>query len=225
MSFLLPRFHHHINPGLKHTYLSFEEDGTLLIKSPGMTPQEIEQLLLKKAAWIRRAQQRIETKKGYRPDFGEKNTLYYLGNPFPLILENCSGRQTSLLFEKQKFTLSSHTFCPDLFNRKIDSFYRQEAERYIPPIVEKWAETMSLSPKGIRFRKTRRQWGSCSAKNHLSFNTMLMKLPPETIEYVIVHELAHIRHKHHQKAFWKLVADTMPSYKTEIAVLKTYTPA
>jgi predicted metal-dependent hydrolase len=82
---------------------------------------------------------------------------------------------------------------------------------------------MQLFPEAIRFRKTKRQWGSCSGKNVLSFNTMLMKLPEEVIAYVVVHELAHIAHKHHQRSFWKLVGQHMPDYEAHIAELHTYT--
>ena len=91
--------------------------------------------------------------------------------------------------------------------------------------VVSWAQKMGVSYNSIKYRKAKRQWGSCSAKNDLSFNPMLMKLPPEVIEYVIVHELAHIRHKHHQKAFWAFVEKHMPNYRNHEAVLKTYTPA
>ena len=51
---------------------------------------------------------------------------------------------------------------------------------------------------------------------------MMMKLPQNVIEYIIVHELAHISHKHHQKPFWDLVAKHLPEYKMHIAILKTY---
>jgi len=82
---------------------------------------------------------------------------------------------------------------------------------------------MSLSPTDVRFRKTKRQWGSCSGKNVLSFNTMMMKLPHDVIEYIVIHELAHIRHKHHQKDFWQLVEQHLPDYKKKVKELKKYT--
>ena len=86
-----------------------------------------------------------------------------------------------------------------------------------------WAENINLSPAYILFRKTKRQWGSCSAKNVLSFNTMIMKLPPDVIEYIIVHELSHIKHRHHQKAFWQLIERYLPDYKRRVQELMTYT--
>ena len=82
---------------------------------------------------------------------------------------------------------------------------------------------MGVVPNKLSFRKTKRQWGSCSAKNDLSFNTMMMKLPQDVIQYIIVHELAHITHKHHQKTFWECVEAYLPEYKTQVKELKNYT--
>jgi predicted metal-dependent hydrolase len=220
---LLPHYTHQINPKLKHTYLSFDREGNLLIKSPGLTQYQLERLLLKKAAWIQRSISKIKKKKGKQCKFDKECQLYYLGNPYPLNLQYRNQKGTKLLFDGAQFTLYYHTYNEIRFHQHIDRFYRTKAESYIPHRVNIWAEKMSLIPHAVHFRKTKRQWGSCSAYNKLSFNTMLMKLPLDTIDYVIVHELAHIQHKHHQKAFWKLVEDTMPFYKEQIVLLKTYT--
>jgi predicted metal-dependent hydrolase len=225
MSGLLPHYIHTVNPRLKHTYLSFNDRGELIIKSPGLSTREIEQLLLKKSGWIRRSQQRILQKKGRTPELQHGTDLYYLGIPYPLKLSAHMKKRTFLSLDEDVFHLQYHTFVPDLLYRHIDRFYKEKAEAFIPPLVESWAERMNLSYGTIRFRKTKRQWGSCSSKNDLSFNTMLMKLPKETIEYVIVHELAHIRYKHHQKHFWQLVEKTMPGYQKQIALLRTFTPS
>ena len=93
----------------------------------------------------------------------------------------------------------------------------------MPQIVQEYANKMQLFPNKITFRKTKRQWGSCSATNNISLNTMLAKLPINVVKYVIVHELAHIRHKNHQKEFWALVGKYMPKYKQLQNELKTYT--
>ena len=110
-----------------------------------------------------------------------------------------------------------------LFQKHVDNFYKEEATQFIPLLVAKCSEKMALSPTSIRFRKTKRQWGSCSGKNVLSFNTMIMKLPQSVIQYIIVHELAHIKHKHHQKSFWNLVELHLPDYKQHVTELHTYT--
>lgn len=223
MSELLPRYIHIVKPTLKYTYLSFDESGNLVIRSPKVSQHYIEQLLLKKAKWITHSRKKILGKKGKVPDFGKENRLYYKGIAYPLRMVSHEKQRTKLSFEDGLFTLSFHRHDPILFKKHIDQFYKKEAEATLPKLVEKYAAQMQLFPREIRFRKTKRQWGSCSTKNVLNFNTMLMKLPGNVIKYVVVHELAHIKYKHHQKDFWKLVEVHMPDYKACIKELHGYT--
>lgn len=83
---------------------------------------------------------------------------------------------------------------------------------------------MDEKPAAIKFRKAKRRWGSCNMKNELSFNTSLVQLPIECIEYIIVHELSHIKHKHHKRDFWLHVKKFMPSYKSCEKTIKDYLP-
>ena len=220
---LLPSYRHIVNTKLKHTYLSFDDEGNLVIKSPKVSQQYIEKLLLKKAAWITASQQKLLQKKGKVSTFTEETELYYRGQAYPLLMQPQTKRGTTLHFDGACFLLSYAHFDEQLFHTQIDAFYRNSAKEEIPPLVERWAKKMGLDYNRLSFRKAKRQWGSCSGKNNLSFNTMVMKLPPDVIEYIVVHELAHIEHKHHQKAFWACVARYLPDYKRRIALLKTYT--
>jgi len=90
---------------------------------------------------------------------------------------------------------------------------RKAAKEYIPPRVAYYAERMGVRPTAIRFTSARTRWGSCSAKNSISFSVRLMRKPPEAIDYVIVHELAHIREHNHSPRFWAVVAEEMPDYR------------
>ena len=101
----------------------------------------------------------------------------------------------------------------DLDEKALEAHYRKKAKEIIPPLVAQYAEQMQLFPAKVSFRKNRSRWGSCSADNKLIFNIFLMRTPMEFIEYVIVHELAHIAHKNHSKAFWRVVETYLPDYK------------
>lgn len=220
---LLPRYTHIVNPKLKHTYLSFDNEGNLVIKSPKISQRYIEQLLLKKSDWINRSKEKLLQRKGKALDFSQQAELYYQGRAYPLKLIEQTKKRTTLIFEQEVFLLHYHQYDEVLFQKHVDNFYKEEAKQFVPLLVEKWSKKMLLPPTSIRFRKTKRQWGSCSAKNVLSFNTMMMKLPQDVIQYIIVHELAHIKHKHHQKSFWKLVEQHLPDYKQRVTELHTYT--
>jgi len=220
---LLPQYIHIVNPKLRHIYLSFDDQGNLVIKSPKVSLKYIEKILLKKASWIQDSRVKFEQRKGKSLNFSSSMELYFMGKVYPLVLKLYKNKRTKLSFEKDQFTLYYSVYNEDTFQTHIDRFYKKEAQVYIPPLVLHWADRMLLSPTNIRFRKTKRQWGSCSGKNVLSFNTMMMKLPKDVIQYIIVHELAHIQHKHHQKAFWQLVNCYLPECKIQIAELKNYT--
>ena len=103
----------------------------------------------------------------------------------------------------------------------IDKFYRTKIEETIPPLLEKYSKLMNLFPTSIKYRKNKRTWGSCNYKNGLNFNTQLCKFPIEIAEYVVIHELAHIKHKNHSKKFWDLVEVYCPDYKQREALFKT----
>jgi predicted metal-dependent hydrolase len=219
---ILTRYIHIVNKQLKHTYLTFDEKGTLIIKSPNVSQDYIEKLLLKKSTWINKSRKKILEKKGKALDFKNPEKLYLYGSPYNLTLKRDTKKRTKLTFDEKEFILYYSDYNEEIFQNHINSFYKEEAKQHIPILVEKWSKIMGLNPNKISFRKTKRQWGSCSAKNILSFNTMIIKLPQDVIQYIIVHELAHIKYKHHQKEFWKEIEKYIPKYKQYTIELKNY---
>ncbi len=220
---ILPLYKHIVNSRLKHTYLSFDDEGNLIIKSPKVSQKYIEKLLLKKSSWINSSKKKILQKKGRTVDFSKKRELYFYGKAYPLELQTWTKKRSKLIFEDTQFILCYSDYNEVAFQKHIDHFYKEKAKEFIPAMLNNWSSVMELAYNKVSFRKTKRQWGSCSGKNDLSFNSMVVKLPEDVIEYIIVHELAHIRHKHHQKSFWSLVEKYLPDYKERIALLKHYT--
>lgn len=96
----------------------------------------------------------------------------------------------------------------------------EQARRYIPKRVAYFAERMGVDYGRIAIRNQKTRWGSCSAKGNLNFNCVLMLMPPEVIDYVVVHELCHRKEMNHQEAFWKEVEKVLPYYRTQIQWLK-----
>lgn len=97
---------------------------------------------------------------------------------------------------------------------------RQRAREELPPLIKQYAALMGLTPTGITLTGATTRFGSCSPKNRLCFSWRLMGYPQEAIEYVVVHELAHIPHKNHGKAFYDLIATILPDYKARQKLLK-----
>lgn len=90
----------------------------------------------------------------------------------------------------------------------------------VVPLVAHWSEQMGLLPAGIKITGAEHRFGSCSGKDSLCFSYRLAGYPPEAVEYVVVHELAHIREKNHGPRFYALVADALPDYKAREKLLR-----
>lgn len=96
----------------------------------------------------------------------------------------------------------------------------RRAREELPPKVAHYAQKMGLQPAGIRITSARTRFGSCSAQNRLCFSWRLMDYPDAAVDYVVVHELAHIVHKNHGPRFWALVEQYMPDYRARRAMLR-----
>ena len=88
-----------------------------------------------------------------------------------------------------------------------DRFYKQYAQNYLTPRLEYFSQLMGLKHSELKFRKMKSRWGSCSSRGTITLNTELIKVKKELIDYVIVHELAHLKHMNHSKRFHSLVEE------------------
>lgn len=91
--------------------------------------------------------------------------------------------------------------------------YKEEARVFVRERVEYWNQFYRFEHGRIAIKNTKRTWGSCSAKGNLNFSFRLLFLPRELADYVVVHELSHLKEHNHSRAFWALVAVTLPNYK------------
>jgi len=174
-----------------------------------------------KYSWI--LKQMEEQKKSINlsdPD----SKIIFLGKRYPLSIDIDNSIKKGTIdfngksFHLKLYTTPTHEYISDL----RDSFYRDKCKDNILPIVDKWSSVMSLSPSKISFRKAKTRWGSCSPSNSISLNTRLMMLPIPCIEYIIIHELAHIRYKNHSSQFWDLVKRYDPIWKEKRSHIREY---
>lgn len=94
------------------------------------------------------------------------------------------------------------------------------ARALLPQRVAHYAAIMGLSPTGVKVTSAQGRWGSCSSRNSLCFSYRVLLLPPELVDYIVVHELAHIRERNHGPGFYREIATYLPDYKARIAALK-----
>lgn len=94
------------------------------------------------------------------------------------------------------------------------------AKAVLPGKTDYWAKIMGVTHTGVCITRAQKRFGSCSPTNHIAYSYRLMAYPEDVIDYVVVHELAHIRHKNHSADFYAFVARFLPDYKRREAILK-----
>jgi hypothetical protein len=97
-----------------------------------------------------------------------------------------------------------------------------KAKEIFPKRTAYYAERMGVTYNRITIREQKTRWGSCSAKGNLNFNWKLVLMPPEVLDYVVVHELAHRKEMNHSIRFWKVVEAELPDYQMRRQMLRKY---
>lgn len=148
----------------------------------------------------------------------ETSTVLYQGIPYTIEKSQISGRSLYRFDHDKHKLIIDETLSQDCLNTHF--IFQREFKKALPEIVNKLTTQMNLHPKKISVRDTKSRWGSCSSEGNISLSWRLMMAPPEVMEYVIIHELAHLMHMNHSKSFWHLVAHHCPTYRHHIHWLK-----
>jgi predicted metal-dependent hydrolase len=188
------------------------KDASLIVRAPKNTPIEtIEKVVSEKERWIREKQQLMRERIESIPDrkFESGETLLLLGKEYPLLVSEDAMPHVS--FSGYKFVLRKRY--QGQARRLFFVWYRKKAAEIIPPRVEHYARLHSISYGKVNVSWAAGRWGSASSKGTLNFSWRLAMAPIMVIDYVVVHELAHILEPNHSRRFWDRVAEMYPNYQ------------
>lgn len=182
------------------------------IKACIMTQQE----------WIKNAVQRVQTRsqpvKSLAPtQYVHGAHIPYQGKAIPLIIQPSARRRILVhLSPSPQFIVQTPVNVnennSDLIRLALEKYMKQQARQQALQLIKKHGEKHNLIPRELRIKTLKSRWGSCGPHNDINLNWLLMLAPPVIFEYVVIHELCHVKHKNHSKDFWQLVADYMPDY-------------
>ncbi len=192
--------------------LVIEHDGTVTVRAPlKMSATVIQGFVEKHTGWVEKKQAEMSSKvpepiKQYQPGEG----FLFLGREYSL--EIVQGQHKKLILDDHfKLAKSARENAELVFQ----NWYRKQTLQIITERVKYFADRYQFHYAKIRITSARTRWGSCSSKGTLSFSWRLILTPMETVDYVVIHELAHTVHHNHLKRFWALVEKILPDYKEQ----------
>jgi predicted metal-dependent hydrolase len=192
-------------------------------------------------AFVRENRSWIEEKKA---ELAEKIRQSPLPQPIPLVTgakiplrgshtgltvrDRCSDRTVQVSYESDLLvTLPAKLAATEkdaAVKAALKDWFLEQLHSDVEEISDHFTRCLRVKPQKIRFRRQKTRWGSCSAKGNINLNWHLIFVPRPMLEYVVVHELCHLRHLNHSREFWALVASQIPDYKARSKWLREYRP-
>lgn len=191
--------------------LQITRDAMLVIRAPlRLSEKDICGFVKRQLPWIIKKQKAVrefQSSKTVR-EFKDGGKFLFLGREYSLIKSSDTIRR--VILEDENLVLSAKYF--EKAEKFLEKWYREEAYEYISERTRYFAKVMGLKYSKIKLGTASTRWASCGPTGNLNFNWKLIMAPREVVDYVVVHELAHIEIKDHSARFWKQVARYCPNY-------------
>lgn len=200
--------------------INIERDRSITVNAPeGMSADKIHTEIEKKKLWIyqkrNHPQKQDEITESKKYESG--SSILYLGQIYTL--EVVKKELEGIVFNGNFYISKSNLIVAD---KLFEDWFRAKASAYIIPKVSQYAQSLGIAYESIKISKMRFRWGSCIKGKTLNFNYQLIKAPVSIIDYVIIHELAHIIESGHGNKFWQIIKTQFPSYLAAKNWLKNY---
>jgi predicted metal-dependent hydrolase len=189
--------------------LRVRPDGSLRVTIPrGGSRREAEAFVERQRAWV--AAERLRVAERHAPvEWREGDAIRLHGEPVPIRVQE-TGRSSVLIVGDQRVRIPVGTV--DL-RPAAELALRRIAVRELIPRLESLAAEHSLTVARITIRNQRSRWGSCSRRGVIALNFRLVQMPPAVCDYVLLHELMHLRQQNHSRRYWRLVAEVCPGFR------------
>jgi len=194
--------------------ITIERDGRVVVRAPAKAGRDtLHQFVQEKRPWIRKKllQIRQERTDAHPRAFASGEKFFYLGDNYPLKVTDSLGGVPPLAFIGGEFRLNER-FKGD---RKalFVVWYKKQAETLIRQRIDRYREVMGIPSFQMRITSAKYQWGGCSSRDRITFSWRIVLAPLPMVDYVVVHELAHLRERNHSSNFWKIVEAILPDYR------------
>lgn len=169
-----------------------------------------EQLLVENGRWVVAKKRKFDRYREQVPDrqFENGAIFPYLGEPHEVVVEVRSAAGVV----DQTLRLAEHNVERTSVKQALEALYRRKARERFEDSADHYAAEMGVEYDRIEVRNQRTKWGSCSTSGTIGLNWRLMMAPPNVVDYVVIHEVAHLREPNHSDAFWSVVAEQDRNY-------------
>ncbi len=198
--------------------------GLVSVAAPSGLPREVvKDVVEEKAEWILKKLAEVRTRQSLRVEkaFVEGEAFMYLGKTYSLAIHEDKGRRKAFVkIESGKLNVYTPSRAPELLRGALELWYREETKQRVLDCIQRYQPYFEVKPSGVQIKEQKRRWGSCTSKRKLLFNWRISMAPIEILDYIVVHEMCHMIHMNHSKAYWMLVQSLVPDYKEKMAWLK-----
>jgi len=214
----------------KTVSITVHPDASISVVAPkGTRASRIGELVRGKANWIVRKQWEVSRfRKRVPRRFVSGECYFYLGRQYQLKVLHVrrSGLEPSIAFRNGRFEATvpaawTHERKRNAIQSLFAEWYREQAVRRIPPIVDRFARKAGLQPDRLIIKDMKQRWGSCGKDGAMRINWRIMMAGMSLVEYVVAHEVCHLAERNHSAEFWKCLEAIMPDYairKEQLAV-------
>lgn len=197
----------------KRLSMTFVE-GELTVRVPyGCPNKQINDFIVSNSDWIRKNSAEINSRIGLPKSYEQGEKIRLLGKVYELRFVQSEKYFKPYLEEDKLITAVQPGSTWEYRTAQIDEFIRTLAVETVMDRMQMVSAKTGLRPERIKFRSMTSRWGSCSSKGSITINYKIVQFPAECIEYVCIHELCHLKHMDHSKAFWDLVSSFCPDWK------------
>jgi hypothetical protein len=197
--------------------LRVRPDGTLRVTVPsGGSRREAEQFVRKHQRWIRRERDRVQIERPPR-EWVDGSEIFLRGAAVRLSVEPSGGERLVVSYAGRRLWIPSHT---DI-RAAVEADLKELAKDEVVGRLHDLAARHALEPGAVSVRNQRSRWGSCARNGNIALNFRLVQMPVAVRDYVLLHELMHIKQQNHSRRFWKLVEGVCPGFRDAERWLRT----
>lgn len=184
---------------------------------PGTPEQEVDDFLEKNRNWAAARLSRLPQVQKIE----EGATIPFRGVPHKIVHSGKKRGIVSIGMEEDGPVIRVHGN-PDFVTRRVADFLKRQAKQDLTKAVAHYSEALGVKAKSITMRDTTSRWGSCSSSGALNFSWRIILAPPEVLNYLAAHEVAHLREMNHSDRFWTLVEQICPDMNSQKSWLRVH---